>query len=52
MIEQKNAMGKKGDGAEDGVVANTNGDGALDVEDVVNTDWEGFDLDPDLWQYV
>lgn len=49
MIERKNGMG---DGVEDGVAANTNGHGALEVGDVVKTDWEEFDLDPELWQYV
>jgi hypothetical protein len=41
-----------GDGVEDGAMANTNGDGLLAGENVTNADWEGFDLDPELWQYV
>lgn len=52
MIDQKNGMGTWGDGVEGGLVANTAGDVPLEVEDVVNTDWSGFDLDPELWQYV
>jgi hypothetical protein len=52
MIERNNGMGTTGDGLEDGVAANTNGNGLLEVEDAVNTGWEGVDLDPELWQYV
>jgi hypothetical protein len=49
MIERKNGMS---DGVEDGAVANTDGDGPLEGEDVTGTDWSGLDLDPELWQYV
>lgn len=52
MIERKNGMGLTGDGIEDGPVANAAGNVPAEVEDVVNTDWSGFDLDPELWQYV
>ena len=53
MIEQKSGMGNGVDGVEDGAVANAAGDVPLELEDVVNTDWSGFDfLDPELWQYV
>ena len=52
MIERKNGMGNLGDGVEDGVAANTAGDVPAEVEDVVSADWSGFDLDPELWQYV
>jgi hypothetical protein len=49
MIERKNEMG---DGVEDGAAANTVGDGSLEGEGLVGADWSGFDLDPELWQYV
>ena len=52
MIERKNGTGPTGDGLEDGALANAAGDVPADVEDVVNTGWSGFDLDPELWQYV
>lgn len=52
MIEKKSGMGTGGDGVEDEVVANDVREVPLEVEDVVNTDWSGFDLDPELWQYV
>jgi len=52
MIEGKNGMGTLGDGVEDGAAANTNGDGPLEAEGLASADWSGFDLDPELWQYV
>ena len=47
-------MGDDGDGegVDDGAVANNvYGEGFLGVETVAETDWEGFELDPELWQY-
>ena len=52
VIERKNGMGAMSDGIEDGTVANATGDVPAEVEDVVDTEWSGFDLDPELWQYV
>lgn len=52
LIERNNANGAVSDGLEDGAVANTDRDAALGVEDVAGADWSGFDLDPELWQYV
>ena len=52
MIEKKNGMGSLGEGVDDGVGANIVGDGTLDVGDEAGVDWSGFDLDPELWQYV
>lgn len=52
MIERNNEMRSLDNGIEDGAVANAAGDVPAEVEDVVNTDWFGFDLDPQLWQHV
>jgi hypothetical protein len=52
MIDKKSETGRVDDGLEDGAAANTVGEVLLGVEDVANTDWSGFDLDPELWQYV
>lgn len=52
MIEKKNGIGTSGNGMEDGVAANAAGGVPAEVEDGVNADWPGFDLDPELWQYV
>ena len=52
MIERKNGLGHSGNGIENGAVANDARDVPAEVEDVANTDWSGFDLDPELWQYA
>lgn len=52
MIEKKNEMGILGREVEDGMAANTVGDGSLGVEDRASADWSGFGLEPELWQYV
>lgn len=52
MIERKNGMETLGNEIEDGVVANNAGNVPAELDHVVNTDWSGFDLDPELWQYV
>jgi len=59
LIEGKSGMGRvvvgddgDGEGVDDGAVANNvDGEGFLGVETVAETDWEGFELDPELWQY-
>ena len=53
LIERNNANRATSDGLEDGAVANTDSGVTLGVEDVASADWSsGFDLDPELWQYV
>ena len=52
MIEKKSEEEVLGNGLEDGVAANSAGEVTLGLDDVVNADWSGLDIDPELWQYV
>lgn len=42
----------EGKGEEIWGAENAVGQVPAELRDVVNTDWEGFTLDPELWQYV
>lgn len=52
MIENKSEEQALDVGLEDGAAANSAGEVPLDLDAVVNADWSGFDIDPELWQYV
>lgn len=51
-IENKNTEQNVGDALEYEGMANEAGQLPPELDDVVNTDWSNFNLDPELWQYV
>lgn len=51
-IENKSTEQNVGDALEYDEAANEAGQLPPELDDVVNTDWSNFSLDPELWQYV
>lgn len=51
-VERGGVGGEREDAGEVWVGEDAEGQVPAELRDVVNTDWEGFTLDPELWQYV